>query len=72
MQRKVAQAGNTMVPAVLAMEAAGFRVTEAGAITTDGTDTYVADDPVALLGLVKLIEMRGRAWQASDDELDAN
>ncbi len=26
---------------------------------------------MALLGLVKLIEMRGWAWQASDGEIDA-
>ncbi|MFI6998444.1 hypothetical protein [Nocardia sp. NPDC050175] len=72
MQHKIAHGGNTLIPAILAIEAGGFRITEQGTllVATDGTDTYVADDPVALLGLIKLVELRGWSWQASDDEVD--
>lgn len=72
MQHRIADGGNTIVPAVLALEAEGFRVTEQGGslVASDAVDTYVADDPVPLLGLVKLIESRGWSWQASDSEVD--
>jgi len=38
---------------------------------TRGDETYLADDPVALLGLVKLIEERGWEWQPDDAEISA-
>jgi hypothetical protein len=47
-------AANTVVPAILALEADGFTVTQ---------------DPVAVLGLVKLAETR-RPWRADDAEVD--
>lgn len=31
---------------------------------------YVAEDPLSLLGLVKLHEVRGDNWKVSDDEID--
>jgi hypothetical protein len=73
----VVAAANTGVPALLVLEALGFRVE----ITADGDgaacraargdERYVADDPVAVLGLIKLVELRGWDWAASDSELDA-
>jgi hypothetical protein len=30
----------------------------------------IASDPVTLLGLAALLEMRGDSWQASDEEID--
>jgi len=62
------------VPAVLALEAAGYRVIKLNddlfeATSLDGS--YVADDPVALLGLIKLVELRGWTWSASDSEIDS-
>ncbi|MEU7138849.1 hypothetical protein ABZ942_05305 [Nocardia sp. NPDC046473] len=69
MQHKIAHGGNTLVPAILALAAAGFRMTEQGALLV-ATGTYVADDPVALVGLVKLVELRGWSWQANDEEVD--
>jgi hypothetical protein len=38
---------------------------------TRGDETYLADDPVAVLGLVKLIEGRGREWQPDKAEFSA-
>jgi hypothetical protein len=75
--RHISAAGNTVVPALLALEALGFRVD----ITSDGEppmcratrgdEVYVADDPVSLLGLVKLVEIRGWNWTPEDSEVDA-
>ncbi len=73
--RRIAAAGNTVVPAVLALEAAGYRVSKLNgdlfeATSVDGSN-YVADDPVALLGLIKLVELRGWTWRATDSEIDS-
>jgi hypothetical protein len=74
--KTIATAGNTVVPALLALENLGFRVSvERGGVAdlfraTRGDDTYLAEDPVAVLGLAKLIEMRGWNWQADDVEID--
>ena len=74
--KRIATAGNTVVPALLALEELGFVVTveKSGDAelfrATRGDETYVAEDPVAVLGLVKLIEMRGWEWQPSDVEID--
>jgi hypothetical protein len=74
--KHVVAAGNTVVPAVLALEALGFRVEMTGAEhgtcrATRGDEVYAADDPVTTLGLVKLVEARGWDWAPSDSELDA-
>lgn len=72
MTNRIAQAGNTVVPAVLALEALGFEVAKAGGIvraSKDGNE-YLAEDPVAVLGLVKLIETRTWDWTASDSDID--
>lgn len=65
------QAGNTVVPAVLALRALGFTVSQVGAdfVAVLGDSRFQADDPVAVLGLVKLAETR-RPWRASDVEID--
>lgn len=67
----IVQAGNTVVPAILALEACGYVVTRerASFVVKAGDARFVADDPVALLGLVRLAEIR-RPWRASDSELD--
>ncbi|WP_198949900.1 hypothetical protein [Kineosporia sp. A_224] len=67
----VAQAGNTVVPAILALEQIGLTVTRSGddLVAVLGNARFVAEDPVALLGLVKLVELR-RPWAASDAEID--
>jgi hypothetical protein len=60
-----------MVPAILALEANGFTVTqEADLIVARARNTrFAAEDPLALLGLVKLAETR-RPWRADDAEVD--
>jgi hypothetical protein len=65
------QAGDTVVPAILALEAGGYDVTQEGRVfvAKTGAARFAAEDPVALLGLVRLAEIR-RPWRASDSEID--
>lgn len=65
------QAGNTVVPAILALRAMGYVVEQHGGTfsAAAGCARFSADDPVAVLGLVKLAEVR-RPWQAADSEID--
>jgi hypothetical protein len=67
----LAQAGNTVVPAILALEKLGFAVEhhDDGFAATARGSRFVAEDPVALLGLIKLVETR-RPWRATDAEID--
>jgi hypothetical protein len=69
---EIAQAGNTVVPAVLALEALGYQVEVIGAqvSATSEEGRFVAADPVAVLGLVKLVEARSWNWRATDEEID--
>jgi hypothetical protein len=63
-------AGDTVVPAILALEAVGYTVTqeEHRFVATMGGSRFAAEDPVAVVGLVKLAETR-RPWRASDQEM---
>ena len=67
----ISQAGNTVVPAILALRQLGCVVTIEGETTVARLRDAVfrADDPVAALGLVKLAETR-HPWSASDAEID--
>jgi hypothetical protein len=74
--KQITTAGNTVVPGLLALESLGFgisieRIDDRDVFrATRGEETYLADDPVEVLGLVKLIEMRGWEWRAADADLD--
>lgn len=75
---KIASMANVEVPAILALESMGFTITsrvvnadqEMVWTASDNSDEYIAEDPLSLLGLVKLHEVRGDNWKASDDEID--
>jgi hypothetical protein len=75
-QESVAAAGNTEVPAYLALIELGYsvdRVDKDGEeqwIAKKGTLQLVADGPLELLGLSLLRSERGPRWQASDNEID--
>ncbi len=62
-----------MVPALLALEAAGYEVTQRGELMVARRDDeeFVAEDPVLLLGLIALVRERGWDWGASDEQIDA-
>ncbi|MDQ1304472.1 MAG: hypothetical protein QG671_299 [Actinomycetota bacterium] len=65
-------AANALVPAILALESSGYTVTQDGTlfVATAGNARFSAEDPVSLLGLVRLAELR-RPWRATDAEIDA-
>lgn len=67
----LSQAANTVVPAILALEAIGYVVTREtdSLVAKAGNARFAAEDPVALLGLVRLAELRA-PWRASDTEID--
>jgi hypothetical protein len=75
----IVSAGNVLVPAYLALVEKGYRVTRVKTgraddpeewCATKGAAQFVAEDPLSLLGLVAMREVRGRAWRAADDEID--
>ena len=37
---------------------------------TRGEETFIAEDPVTVLGLVRLVELRGWDWRAPDAEIE--
>lgn len=67
----IVAAGNTIVPAVLALRRLHFDVSQDAErwVARSGLARFVADDPVTLLGLVKLAETR-TPWRAADSEID--
>jgi hypothetical protein len=73
--KTIAAAGNTVVPAILALEVLGFDVfVEAvgegqTCRAVRGDECYSADDPVTVLGLIKLVEARGWDWHPDDQQL---
>jgi hypothetical protein len=73
MDNQIAAAANTVVPALLALESLGYTVVADGSliVATVGYERYAAEDPVTVLGLVKLIESRSWNWRASDGEIAA-
>ena len=75
---KIADAGNTTVPAYLALLAKGYSVdrrpasNETGEVwtATSADHGFSADDIVSVLGLVAMFETRGAEWKASDREIE--
>ena len=64
-------AADTVIPAILALEDNGFTVTQEAnlIVAKSGQYSIRAEDPVTVLGLVKLAETR-RPWRADDQEID--
>ena len=64
--------GNVAVPAIKLIEDLGFQLTfKNGTFTAQkGMDIFRADDPITLLGLIKLIEVRGENWHVTDIEIE--
>jgi len=73
--KTITTAGNTVVPALLALEGLGFTVSVERVAGREvfsavrGDETFTGDDPVTVLGLVKLVEARGWTWRAGDADL---
>ena len=75
----VAMAGNTMGSAFAVLKSMGYRVTHV--VNSEGQPTGIiqaenrhsvlqAEDPVLLLGLAHLVEVRGSAWRSTGMEVD--
>lgn len=66
--------GNTVVPAILVLETLGFSIATAEGseqiVAVRGDERYIADDPVTVLGLIKLVEVRSWSWHAADEEIE--
>jgi hypothetical protein len=71
----ISAAGNTMAPCCLVLEELGYVVSNKMVddsehwIAEKISQRFVATDPCTLLGLVKLVEIRGEDWRASDEEI---
>lgn len=74
--KQLSAAGNTLVPAILALEARGFELSVDQSVNQplwkarNGNQSFTAEDPLTLLGLIRLTELRGPDWQAEDHEID--
>ena len=67
-------AGNTVVPAILLIRQMGYTFTfdkeKSHCLAEKDGISFGAEDPVMVLGLIKLFEMKGENWRASDDEIE--
>ena len=74
---RIATAANTLAPAWLAILEKGYEVTKQLIgerelfLATKGDLEFIAEDTVALLGLIGMYEARGENWKATDAEIDA-
>ncbi len=74
---RIADAGNVLIPAYLTLKQKGFVVRWDKSTDSeqeywyaeDATREFIADGPVALLGLIAMHEIRGDDWEANDDEI---
>ncbi len=67
-------AGNTVIPAILLIRQMGYTFTydkEKGhCLALKDEHSFGADDPLMVLGLIKLFEMKGENWMASDNDIN--
>lgn len=66
--------GNTLAPALSVLRKLGYTVTrdtsgERQYFAENATCMFSADDPLSLLGLVRIYEVRGADWQPIDEEV---
>ena len=77
-KESIVNAGNTEVPAYLAIIEMGYSISllnessEAGSmwVAKKEETKFVASNPLELLGLITMRERRGLNWKASDREID--
>ena len=72
---ELANAGNVIIPAIKVIRSLGFSLRldkQSGLFKAekDG-NSFRAEDPVAVLGLIKIHEIKGADWRVSDKELAA-
>lgn len=74
---RIAAAGNTEIPAYLALLEKGYsvrweRLSEEKEFWFAAKDGYefVAEGPIELLGIAAMFETRGPNWRATDEEIE--
>ena len=76
---EITSAGNAAAPAFALLKQLGFQVTHVRDASGRCTEwlqaerhdcVLRAEDPLALLGLVKLLECKGGQWRSSQQEID--
>ena len=67
----LSDAANLMAPAYQVILAKGYsvRAEQDLMVAVKGDDRFVAENPVALLGVIALAEARAEHWQATDAEI---
>ncbi len=70
----LAIAGNTLAPAFAEIKHLGYRLKFDRSlnmlVATNEINKFIATDPISLLGLIKLSELRGMKPVSSDDEIN--
>jgi hypothetical protein len=71
---KLDAGGNTVVPAILLIRQLGYTFTydkqKGYCFASKDGNVFGAEDPLLVLGLIKLYEMKGENWMATDEEID--
>ncbi len=71
---KLYAGGNTVVPAILLIRQLGYAFTydkkKGYCFASKDGNVFGAEDPLFVLGLIKLYEMKAENWMASDKEID--
>jgi hypothetical protein len=69
----ITSASNLFAPAYLTVVERGYAVHKGGdlLVATKGDDTFTAEDPILLLGVIAMAETRGENWTATDQQIDA-
>jgi hypothetical protein len=73
-RNRLSAAGNTLAPALGILRELGYTVMrgksgERQYRAENETCVFSADEPLTLLGLVKMYEIRGSNWQPNDEEV---
>ncbi|SDY28062.1 hypothetical protein SAMN04487939_101614 [Lysobacter sp. yr284] len=71
---RVAMAGNVLAPASAAIQQLGYALERhpdwpGWLVARKGEDAFQAENPVELLGLIAMVQLRGDRWEANDREL---
>jgi hypothetical protein len=71
---RLSAAGNTVIPAILLIREIGYTLTidkeKSCFLAEKDGNSFEAEDPTMVLGLIKMFEIKGENWKASDSEIE--
>lgn len=69
---KISAAGNLEVPAYLTLKELGYEVIENNDTWTasKNQNSFNGNSPLEILGAIKVFEIRGDNWRATDNEIE--